>query len=140
MTKRCVKCNQEKDICEFGRRRNGHQSMCKCCNKDYQREHYRSNKRVYKQKTSEYKHTLRQQLYKYLQSHPCVDCGESDPVVLEFDHLTPADKEDGISRMIVRKCSWARILAEIEKCQVRCSNCHKRRTAKQFGWYKTWQT
>jgi hypothetical protein len=32
--------------------------------------------------------------------------------------------------------SWTSILAEINKCEIRCANCHRRRTALQFGWPK----
>jgi hypothetical protein len=32
---------------------------------------------------------------------------------------------------------WNRILAEIAKCQVRCANCHRRKTARDFKWFKT---
>jgi hypothetical protein len=31
---------------------------------------------------------------------------------------------------------WARVRAEIEKCDVRCVNCHRRKTARDFGWLK----
>jgi hypothetical protein len=31
---------------------------------------------------------------------------------------------------------WSRVLLEIEKCDVRCANCHRRRTAQQYGWRK----
>ena len=65
-------------------------------------------------------------LIEYFETHPCVDCGETDPVVLEFDHL--AAKSFDIGQSIDRR-PWAAILAEIEKCEVVCANCHRRRTA-----------
>jgi hypothetical protein len=64
-----------------------------------------------------------------------VDCGESDPVVLEFDHLDGEVKAGNICTMVNRPCLWEAIVAEIEKCEVRCSNCHRRRTARQMGWW-----
>lgn len=71
----------------------------------------------------------------YLAVHPCVDCGETDLVVLEFDHQR--DKSFEVGRAISSSCrSWARILQEIAKCEVRCANCHRRKTAKQQGNYR----
>jgi len=71
-------------------------------------------------------------LLQYLEEHPCVDCGEDDVVVLEFDHLR--DKARGISKM--RNHRWESVLAEIAKCEVVCANCHRRRTARRGGWYR----
>lgn len=73
-------------------------------------------------------------MLEYLSDKSCIDCGESDSVVLEFDHLR--DKEMGVSTMMGTGYSWDAILLEIEKCEIVCANCHKRRTAKQFNWYK----
>lgn len=75
----------------------------------------------------------RKKIVEYLKSNHCVDCGESDPVVLEFDHTDPTKKIDNISNMVRR--SWELIKKEIDKCDVVCANCHRRRTAKQFNWY-----
>lgn len=61
----------------------------------------------------------------------CVDCGEDDPLVLEFDHLK--DKKFNITRGL-RERSWEAVLDEIAKCEVVCANCHRRRTAKRGGW------
>ena len=63
-------------------------------------------------------------------THPCVDCGETDPVVLEFDHLR--DKRFAI-RLSAHGRNWQTILDEIEKCEVVCANCHRRRTARRRG-------
>ncbi len=79
--------------------------------------------------------THRIRLYKYLESHPCVQCGETDPIVLEFDHIHQSSKTIAISNAVCNGWSWRRIVTEIEKCQVLCANCHRRKTAIQLGWY-----
>ena len=66
-------------------------------------------------------------VWSYLLDHPCVDCGENDIRVLEFDHRDPQQKHGGISRMVADRCSIDKISAEVEKCDVRCANCHRRR-------------
>jgi hypothetical protein len=76
----------------------------------------------------------REYVYRYLLSNPCVDCGENDPVVLEFDHV--GRKSYGINRLITNNCSLDRLVAEIAQCQMRCANCHRRKTIKQFGSYR----
>ena len=67
-------------------------------------------------------------LLEFLASHPCVDCGETDPIVLEFDHL--ADKAFAISKGL-RDRSWESVRREMAKCDVVCANCHRRRTARR---------
>ena len=69
-------------------------------------------------------------LLEYFKTHPCLDCGERDPVVLEFDHLR--DKLFDISAALIQR-RWSAVLAEIAKCEVVCANCHRRRTARRRG-------
>lgn len=69
-------------------------------------------------------------LAEYLKSHPCVDCGETDILVLEFDHCDPDDKLNSIAKL---RRNLNKLKAEMAKCEVVCCNCHRRRTAKQFG-------
>jgi hypothetical protein len=59
-----------------------------------------------------------------------VDCGETDPDVLDFDHVR-GKKVCGISRMVGRGYRLWRIKAEIDKCEVRCANDHRRITKKR---------
>jgi hypothetical protein len=56
--------------------------------------------------------------------------------VLEFDHRDRTTKRHDVSTLVRKKFSWSTILAEINKCDVVCANCHRRRTARQFGWHK----
>jgi hypothetical protein len=72
----------------------------------------------------------RRLVWNYLAEHMCVVCGETDPVVLEFDHVGRKDRDIG---WLIPASGTVRILAEIEKCRVLCANCHRRHTAAQYG-------
>ena len=62
----------------------------------------------------------------YLLDHPCVDCGEGDPIVLEFDHRDPKNKLFALGAAVGLGYSLVRVIDEIEKCDVRCANCHRK--------------
>ena len=68
----------------------------------------------------------------YLSKHPCVDCGENDIRVLEFDHL--GDKTKSISDIL--HGNMEKLQNEIKKCEVVCANCHKIRTYERIGSYR----
>ena len=98
------------------------------------REHYISHREKYisqarRRKVAATEENTRR-LVDYLRAHPCVDCGETDVLVLEFDHQR--DKLFNISWGLAEK-PWAKIQLEIDKCQVVCANCHRRRTAMRGG-------
>jgi len=59
--------------------------------------------------------------------HNCVDCGEDNPVVLDFDHVK-GYKRGNISDMARWSYSLETIKEEIRKCEIRCANCHRKKT------------
>lgn len=105
------------------------------------RRHYEQNREKMiaraREHTKRKRVELRAWVRNYLAAHPCVDCGESDPVVLEFDHRDPATKVGNIGD-IVGKSGWGlpRLEAEIAKCDVRCCNCHRKRTVAEAHWLR----
>jgi hypothetical protein len=135
--RRCGRCKTEKPVEEFAWRRQARgqrDNYCRPCRAEYHQEHYAANKARYIASARRRKIALieerMQYLVAFLQDHPCVDCGESDPIVLEFDHLR--DKKFGISDGLQGR-RWQDVLDEIAKCEVVCANCHRRRTAKRGG-------
>ena len=70
----------------------------------------------------------------YLSRNPCVDCGESDPRVLEFDHVK-GKNADG-SRLIADGVPLDRLRREIGLTDMRCANCHRKKTASERGWFR----
>lgn len=105
--------------------------------RNYQLEYYYRNKdkEEYKRKAYLRRKKRANAKYKdvnaYKEKHGCQDCGETDPVVLEFDHIR-GDKVSDVSRLIQTNASIKAIWEEIAKCEVVCANCHKRRTARRI--------
>ena len=101
----------------------------------YQRSHYERNKELYESSAvaSRAKQRIEQRLLirRYLESHPCVDCGNADIRVLQFDDIARGPDVVRVSRLIGTR---NRLLAELEKCEVRCANCHMIRTGEQLNW------
>ena len=100
------------------------------------RAHYAANKEQYAQRNANQRKRNQDFVLDYLNTHPCVDCGEKDPRCLQFDHRDRTLKEFNVSKMIRDGYGIDRMLAEIVKCDVRCANCHAKRTCEQFKWYK----
>lgn len=119
------------------KKNNIRKKRCKKCDKDYRKSYYHNNKNNAKsyalQSNRNIRNRNKQFIWNYLKEHPCVDCNEADPFVLEFDHQK--DKSHIISRMANENYSIKKIQDEIIKCVVRCANCHRRKTAKDFNWY-----
>jgi hypothetical protein len=137
MKRRCGRCLSLKPVSEFAWRRKHHgqlDSMCRGCRAAYHRQHYLANGQRYIARARKQALALERTSYRihYFNSHPCADCGESDPVVLEFDHLDTQAKSFDIGQSLPYR-KWESILEEIEKCEVVCANCHRRRTARRRG-------
>lgn len=140
-TKRCARCEHTLPASAFHknrRRRDGLQTYCRTCKTAIQRDWYRRRGASQRARNNSYKARNARYLWDYLAAHPCVDCGETDPVVLEFDHVR-GEKVNALSNMATRQFSLAKLDAEIAKCQVRCANCHKRKTAREQGWHASIQ-
>lgn len=139
----CVRCEKDKPVDDFPfrtRAKTKRHSYCRDCGRAYHREWYARNKPEARERMNaralELKAERRQFVWDYLLSHPCVDCGEPDPVVLDFDHVRGV-KRGNVGSMVNSLCSMKTILEEIAKCEVRCAYCHRRKTAKERGWYST---
>lgn len=144
MEKLCASCSTMLSVDCFNK--NGtlasgkirYQSYCKECNKVQSKKYYRNNldahRKLIIERRNKEKQSNQQYIIDYLLTHHCVDCGNSDVRVLEFDHVR-GTKSDNISLMI--RGSFAKLKLEIEKCDVRCANCHKIRTSQTNGSYRT---
>mgnify|MGYP001589920539 CR=1 FL=1 len=58
----------------------------------------------------------------------CCDCGYSILAALEFDHRDPATKRFDLSGDTLFKRPWKELVAEADKCDIRCANCHRLKT------------
>jgi hypothetical protein len=100
-------------------------------NREYQRRWYQANRELQMRRVLKATRERRERGKAYvdeLKSRPCVDCGvRYPPYVMDFDHVR-GEKSLNRSRPRNSRLAWSRLLAELEKCEVVCANCHRMRT------------
>ena len=116
------------------------QNACRNCTAAVSSKHYQENKADYKARAKAHNNKQRaffqEALVTYLLEHPCVDCGEADPVLLEFDHRHDETKCFNVGTCSSSVNTWVGVEKEIAKCDVRCVRCHRLKTARERGWYR----
>ncbi len=137
-TKTCPKCALEKELILFPAKKkskDGRALWCRACFKANWDVRYYENHQHYRNSHNTSRKKIREEnarkVFEYLTNIPCINCGESDPIVLEFDHRDRSDKIENISNLVTHS-SWKRIESEIRKCDVLCANCHRRKSAAEF--------
>jgi hypothetical protein len=136
LVKRCARCEQRLPIESFSRHpQYGHQHWCKECFLEY----LRGRGELHSRQTADGKRRRRAAARLFvddlLARSKCVDCGETDPLVFEFDHVE--DKQAVMSKLIASGWSIKRLQREIALCEVVCVNCHRRRTASRGASWRT---
>lgn len=140
-TKHCAGCGTTKSVDDFNRaagRRDGLQVYCRTCQAAKAREYEASNPgRIERlaQLKADRRAVAQKYVQEYLQTHPCVDCSESDWVVLEFDHVRDKKKAH-VMQLVADGYSLSAVDEEITKCDIRCANCHRRVTLSRGNWWR----
>ena len=148
----CCSCHQLKPLDAYNVRRtarDGRQSRCRECCKAWYSANAARHKANVSRRNARAREDAQRRLAVYFREHPCVDCGEADVRCLDFDHEPGRGKSANIGDLLRSPAPWRLIEAEIAKCEVRCANCHRRRTAERGRFWRqtvheqdqfTWRT
>jgi Homeodomain-like domain len=129
--RRCSRCERSLPLDRFSRNGDGYQWWCRECFAEY----FRKRGQLHREQSREAQVRRRQRAQEfilgYLQHFSCLDCGQADPAVLEFDHVGP--KRGNVSWLAVDGLSVKALRKEMAECEVVCANCHRWRTARRCG-------
>jgi L-lysine 2,3-aminomutase len=140
MKKTCTKCKIDKNIDQFRKRsksKDGHESSCKDCRRAYDNSSYASNedRKLQIRQSAARQRIARAKWYREILSERCcIDCGQNDPELIEFDHVS-GKKVSGVAIMVHNGAPVSAIMEEIDKCVVRCLYCHRKKSIRTLGWY-----
>ena len=115
--KYCSTCKGKKSKESFNKNKknkDGISSICRECSNTYSKKFYNENKKKHKNKVNERSKKI---------------------ILFNKQKVYENYKICEVSSMLNRSCSWSTIKKEIDKCDVRCANCHRIKTSIQQNWY-----
>lgn len=125
--KTCCMCREDLPEDKFKtnkRRKDGLQSQCIECHKAYRRRHYLANRQTYINKAAAWREEFKRWWNDFKSKLSCSRCDENHPATLDFHH-TSDNKEANVAQLVADG-NRERLLKEIKKCIVLCSNCHRK--------------
>lgn len=124
--KECGVCKISKPDTEefFPKRGNKLNTQCKECLANYRKKHYNLNKEKYLLKSNKNRLKFAQWFDDFKKTLKCKICAEDRFWVLDFHHRDSSTKDYNISTLR-QWGSKEKLLRELEKCDVLCSNCHR---------------
>jgi hypothetical protein len=143
--KKCYKCKRSRPLAYFGKnrvRKDGLQSSCKDCQSNTNRLYYKNNRKKFMKLVGINKRRRALNNYTRLVTEylnkPCIDCNKVyHPSSMVFDHLDLKTKSirktEGVMYLVRNGYSWKVIKEEVDKCDVRCQNCHFLKTSIDFN-------
>lgn len=125
-TKTCTRCQEDLPATSFGQKTSTQlQSACKSCQRSISAEWYVNNKQRQIDNARRNNVAFHDTIQRWKKTLTCSKCPESFERCLDFHHLDGSNKEEAIAQMLYSS-SWTRIVKELNKCIVLCSNCHRK--------------
>jgi 5-methylcytosine-specific restriction endonuclease McrA len=125
----CNTCGLLKEDHEFARRGQKRHYKCKICMRIYSKKQYELNRQAHIDKSARRKKAIKDWVNEQ-KDVPCADCGQKfHHCAMDFDHL--ANKSFNIGEAANKQYPKTKIIEEIAKCEIVCSNCHRLRTWKR---------
>lgn len=117
-TKICNKCGKELPLNMFEKGRR----QCRICRCIYKKNEYNTKKKQY----LSYAINRQNRMENWINSlkTPCVFCGESDPICIDWHHINPQEKSFAVS--FIKGKAKEKTIAEMKKCVCICANCHRK--------------
>jgi hypothetical protein len=102
----------------------GLDTYCKICRRQKGRENYKKNNKEWNKNHIKNRDFKKNKIIEIKEkSQGCCKCGEKKHYLLDFHHVDSYTKSFQISQGESK--GLKRLLAEIEKCVLMCSNCHR---------------
>lgn len=125
-TRICKKCGRELPIemFELEHTQNGdrRRHTCRECRNEYKKAWRREHPEIHV--AQETRRIKRVREWQNSLKTPCIICGESEPVCIDWHHLDPDTKSFTIGANFNKAKNL--ILEEIQKCVCLCANCHRK--------------
>lgn len=125
--KRCTKCRENLPLTAFAINRSkpgGLSYECRQCHREIRKSYYLRHKKHEIRRVAQYRDVTSDLINQM--RRPCVVCGESEKVCIDFHHLDPSKKDFAIGSIVRTGLSRQKILSEIRKCVCLCANCHRK--------------
>lgn len=128
----CPRCEINKNDNDFHKHKiRGLQTYCKKCQKVRDKNTYQKNKKHIIE-LAEIRRLKTREWHRHLKQGVSCECGEDDPRCLDYHHRNTNEKLYNVSDMVKSNHSRKKILEEIKKCDLICSNCHRKLTIEEY--------